>query len=87
MKVAVQLLFFAFVSKTNGVTTPEQSPLQPVNSCPVEGFAVNVIAVPNGLFMVHLALQVIPVGLLVTFPLPLTMTRVHELKLSATLLV
>jgi hypothetical protein len=49
---------------------PVQAPLQPVNVEPVAGVAVKVTELPLANEAAHVAPQVIPVGALVTVPLP-----------------
>ena len=47
---------------------PEQAPVQPAKLEPFEGFALRVTDVPNANLCEHLCGQLIPAGLLVTFP-------------------
>src|SRR5579864_6314695 len=68
LKVAVTDL--AAVMVTEHVPVPVQAPLHPANVEPDAGEAVSVTAVPLLKFALHVLGQLIPVGLLVTFPLP-----------------
>jgi hypothetical protein len=61
LKAAVTLRF-EFMVTVHVVAVPEQAPDQPAKVEPVPGVAVRVTDVP--------ALKVVPVGLLVTVPLP-----------------
>lgn len=53
---------------------PEQSPNHPANCCPLPGTAESVTDVPVVKLAVQVAPQLIPVGLEVTVPTPLTAT-------------
>ena len=52
------------------VPVPVQSPLQPVNTEPASGVAVNTTEVPSPKSAAQVAPQVIPAGALVTVPVP-----------------
>ena len=52
------------------VPVPVQSPLQPVNTEPASGVAVNATEVPSAKSAAQVAPQVIPAGALVTVPVP-----------------
>ena len=49
---------------------PEQAPVQPPKRERFEGFALRVTDVPNANLCEHLCGQLIPAGVLVTFPEP-----------------
>ena len=67
----VAVTVVAPLSVTVQVPVPEQPPpLQPVKVEPAVGAAVNVTAVPLANAAEHVGPQVIPVGLLVTVPVP-----------------
>ena len=68
LKVAVTDLAALIV--TEHVPVPVQAPLHPANVEPDAGEAVSVTAVPLLKFALHVLGQLIPLGLLVTFPLP-----------------
>ena len=68
LNVAVTVV--AAVSVTVQVPVPAHGAPQPANVDPVAGAAVNVTAVPLAKFAVHVGLQLIPAGALVTVPLP-----------------
>jgi hypothetical protein len=59
---------------TPQVPVPLQAPLQPLNVQPLAGVAVSVTCVPGAKFALQLDGQLIPVGELVTAPLPVTLT-------------
>src|ERR1700722_4680890 len=70
-KVAVTLL--AALTVTLQVVVPVQAPDQPAKVLVVTGVSVSVTAVPGAKLMEHavdVAEQLIPVGVLVTVPLP-----------------
>jgi hypothetical protein len=56
------------------VPAPLQAPLQPLNFQPLAGVAVRVTCVPGAKFALQLDGQLMPVGELVTAPLPVTLT-------------
>src|SRR3989338_4419652 len=80
LKVAVQVLLASIVrtpseQSASIVTTPSEqsaSPLQPVKNEPVSGVGVRVTDVPELYASVQSAPQSIPVGVLVTVPLPVS---------------
>ena len=56
------------------LVVPEQPPDQPVNCAPLVGVAVRLTEVPGAKLVLQLAEQEIPLGELVTEPLPATLT-------------
>ena len=68
MKVAVTLWLELRV--TLPLPVPLQPPLQPVKVEPLAGVAVSVTAVPAAKLALQAVPQLIPLGLLVTVPLP-----------------
>jgi len=78
----------AFIVTTQLPVPVHPAPLQPVNTEPPAGVAVNVTEVPLANDAVHVAPQLIPAGLLVTVPplLPVLVTvRVYNcVKLAFT---
>ena len=70
--VAVTLC--AAVMLTTQLPTPLQAPPQPEKPQPSAGVAVNVTCVPPVKLALHVDGQLIPVGELVTVPLPVTLT-------------
>ena len=57
-----------------GLVVPAQAPDQPVNCAPLAGVAVKLTEVPGAKVLLQLAVHEIPVGALVTEPLPVTLT-------------
>ena len=55
---------------TEQAPVPVQGPLQPAKVDPLSGVSVNVTIVPLAKFAVQVVPQLIPVGLLVTVPVP-----------------
>jgi hypothetical protein len=53
---------------------PEHAPVQAVRFEPEPGFGVRVMAVPWGKLAVHVGAQSMPAGVVVTDPLPVTVT-------------
>ena len=68
MNVALTLL--AALIFTTHLPVPEHAPDQPANFDPDVAAAVRVTTVPAVNACVHVAVQAIPAGVLVTFPLP-----------------
>ena len=60
----------AALTVTTHVPVPEQAPLQPAKKEPAAGVAVSVRAVPGATVCEHVAPQLMPVGALVTVPVP-----------------
>jgi len=74
VNVAVTLLGAVMV-RAQGLPWPPQSPPHPPNENPAAGFAVRVTGVPPVKLTEHVPEQLlIPTGLLVTVPLPTTVT-------------
>lgn len=57
-----------------GLVVPEQAPDQPRNCAPLAGVAVRLTDAPGAKLVLQLVVQEIPVGVLVTEPLPATLT-------------
>ena len=55
---------------TKQVPVPEHAPLHPVNVDPAEGVAVRLTFWPCAKFPVQVAVQLMPLGVLTTVPLP-----------------
>ncbi|HBX70870.1 MAG TPA: hypothetical protein DEH25_16200 [Chloroflexi bacterium] len=72
MKVAVT--DFGSVMVTVQSPVPLQAPLQLVKSEPVSAVAVRVTTVPSTKLSVQSKPQSMPLGLLVTFPVPVVLT-------------
>src|SRR4051812_20610219 len=53
---------------------PLHAPPQPENVEPLAGVAVNVTSVPGAKVVLHVVGQLIPAGVLVTIPLPVSVT-------------
>jgi hypothetical protein len=71
---AAETLVLAAIVKVQALTPVHPAPLQPAKKEPTVGKAVNVICVPGAKAAVQVAPQLTPAGLLVTEPLPLTVT-------------
>jgi len=69
LNVAVALLS-AFMVTVQVVAVPLHAPLQPANTLPVAGAAVNVTAVSLAKFSVQSVPQLMPAGVLTTVPVP-----------------
>jgi hypothetical protein len=82
LKVAVTACA-AFIV-TLQVPVPEQAPLQPAKVEPVPGAAVSVTIVPLAKFAEQAVGQLIPVGLLVTVPLPVPASDTVNVKFATT---
>lgn len=86
LKVAAADL--AAVIVTAHVATPEQTPLQPPKVNPAAGVAVRVTETPLLKFALQMLGQLIPAGVLVTEPVPTTLTvkgkEVGTLKVAVT---
>jgi hypothetical protein len=65
---------FAAVMLTAQVPVPLHAPPQFENIAPEPGVAVKVTVTPNGKFALQVPGQLIPAGLLVTVPLPASLT-------------
>ena len=63
-----------FICKVHVEELPEHAPLQPANVAPAVAWAVRVTPVPNSYVSVQSEPQLMPTGLLVTFPSPTTFT-------------
>src|SRR5918996_3792153 len=63
-----------FICRVQVEVLPVQAPLQPANVAPTAGWAVSVTPVPNSYVSVQSVPQLMPAGLLVTFPSPTTFT-------------
>ena len=71
---------------TEQLPVPLQAPPQPENVAPEFGVSVSVTAVPAGKLALQAPGQAIPAGLLVTVPLPVTLTdsRLDPVKTALT---
>lgn len=73
---------------TAHAAVPVHAPLQPANAEPVAGVSVMVTTVPPLKFAVHVPGQLMPAGLLVTFPVPVpasvTVSGKRSLKVAVT---
>lgn len=73
LKLAVTRAGLAILT-AQGLVDPEQAPDQPMNCAPVVGVAVRLTVVPGAKLVLQFVVQEIPVGTLVTDPLPATLT-------------
>jgi hypothetical protein len=79
LEKAAETLVLAVIVKVQVLTPVHPAPLQPAKKEPTVGRAVNVICVPGAKTAVQVAPQLTPAGLLVTVPLPLTVTVTERL--------
>lgn len=73
LKLAVTCAGLARLTE-QGLVVPVQAPDHPVNWAPLAGVAVRLTEVPGANVLLQLAVHEIPVGALVTEPLPETVT-------------
>ena len=81
-RLNVAITNLAAVMVTEQVPVPTQAPLQPAKVEPAAAAAVRATTVPLRKLAAHVVPQLMPVGLVVTVPLPLPADTTERLKLA-----